>query len=203
MIAGYLARDTFLHRLPAGGKLLALAVLGCALPFIGPLVLPSLLLFGILAFYLLCGKEALQRLKTMRMLALLLVFIGVIQGLSVGWEAGIGAVLRLLVMVLLADLVTLSTTMQAMMTALQPILRPLARFGLSPQRIALAVALVLRFIPYLLASWRLRDEAYRARTGKAGGWRIIAPFIIETMHLADRVAETLDARGFGIETDKT
>ncbi|MEN3930248.1 energy-coupling factor transporter transmembrane protein EcfT [Microvirga sp. W0021] len=202
MIAGYLARDTFLHRISAGKKLLLLAGISVAFPFVHWIWFPGIVLSLVLVAYALCGREALKRLLAMRMLILFLVFIGLFQVYSTDWITGLNMVLRLLSMILLADLVTLSSTMQEMMNAIQPLLRPFARFGVSPHRVSLAVALVLRFIPYLLVSWRERDEAYRARTGKRGGIKIIAPFIVETMHLADRVAETLDARGFGINTDK-
>ncbi len=198
MIAGYLARETFLHKLPAGRKLLALAAIGLIFPFVPGWWLPAVVLLAALTLYALCGTEALNRLKVMRTLVLFLAFIGVIQGLGQGWAEALNVVLRMLAMVLLADLVTFSTTMREMMGAIEPLLKPFARFGLNPQRIALAVALVMRFIPYLLANWRERDEAHRARTGRGGGWRIIAPFIVETLRLADRVAETLEARGAGM-----
>lgn len=203
MIAGYLARDTFLHRISAGTKLISLACISVAFAFVSSLWVPIAMLAVILAIYGLCGKEALRRLAAMRMLLLFLLAVGAIQTFSVGWQAGLSSIVRLLAMILLADLVTLSTTMQEMMAALMPVLKPFRRWGVDPHRVSLAVALVLRFIPYLLANWRERDEAYRARTGKGGGWRIVAPFVVETMHLADRVAETLDARGFGIGADKT
>lgn len=203
MIAGYLARDTFLHRVSAKTKLIGLALIGMMFALVSPLWMSSAALVAILIVYLFCGKEAVQRLAAMRGLLLMLLVIGIIQTIAIGWEAGLTAVTRLLVMILLADLVTLSTTMQDMMAALQPLLRPFRRWGVDPHRVSLAVALVLRFIPYLVANWRARDEAYRARTGKSGGWRIIAPFIIETMNLADKVTETLNARGLGIDSDKS
>lgn len=202
MIAGYLARDTFLHRVSAKVKLIGLALIGVMFAFVSPLWMSSAALVTTLIVYLFCGKEVVQRLAAMRGLLLMLLVIGIIQTIAIGWEAGLTAVTRLLVMILLADLVTLSTTMQDMMAALQPLLRPFRRWGVDPHRVSLAVALVLRFIPYLVANWRARDEAYRARTGKSGGWRIIAPFIIETMNLADKVTETLNARGLGIDLDK-
>jgi ABC-type cobalt transport system, permease component CbiQ and related transporters len=203
MIAGYLARDTFLHRIPTGWKLIILAGISLAFPFITSIWIPAVMLCLILAVYVLCGREALMRLRTMKVLVPILLVIGAIQAITATWQDGLNSVIRLLAMILLADLVTLSSTMQSMMDALQPVLRPFARFGLRPRSLSLAVALVMRFIPYLLAAWRERDEAYRARTGKGASWRLVAPFIVETLHLADRVAETLDARGIGIRQTET
>ncbi len=202
MIAGYLAKETLLHRIPAKIKLIGLALIGVLFALVSPLWMSGGALIAILIVYLFCGKEAIQRLAAMRGLLLMLLFIGLVQAITIGWEAGLTSITRILAMVLLADLVTLSTTMQHIMAAIQPLLRPFRRWGVDPHRVSLAVALVLRFIPYLLANWRDRDEAYRARTGKSGGWRIIAPFIIETMNLADKVTETLNARGLGIGSDE-
>jgi len=199
VIAGYLARDTVLHRIPVYIKLLALAGVGLTLPFIQaiwPLVIGLAL---VLATYCACGREALRRLKFLRMFLLVLITIAVIQAMTTSWLAGAISVIRLLIMILMADLVTLSSTMQAMMDALQPVLKPFRYIGLNPRKLALAVALVMRFIPFLLAIWRERDEAYRARTGRKANWRLIAPFLAETLRLADKVAETLDARGIGTQ----
>lgn len=203
MIAGYLARDTVLHRIPVGAKLLVLAGVGLSLPFtdaIWPLVVG---LAAVFCCYWACGREAFLRLKFLRMLLPVLIAIGVIQAMTMSWSAAVISMARLLLMILLADLVTLSSTMQAMMDALHPVLRPFRCLGLNTRKLALAVALVMRFIPFLLAIWREREEAYRARTGRRANWRLIAPFLGETLLLADRIAETLDARGFGIRHDSS
>ena len=67
--------------------------------------------------------------------------------------------MRLLAMLLLADLVSMTTTMSALMEVLAPALRVLRPLGVNPRKMALAVALVLRFVPVLLTRWRAREEA--------------------------------------------
>jgi biotin transport system permease protein len=127
----------------------------------------------------------------------LLVIIGGLQGFSTHWKDGASVVLRLLLMVLVADLVTMTTTMSALMDAVEPLFRLLRPLGVNSRRIALSVALVLRFIPVLLANWRAREEAWRARSRRRVPLRIVVLFLIETLRLADQVAEALDARGYG------
>lgn len=197
MISGYLARDSLLHRLPAGLKLAGLAVLTLALvPVTSPIVLGGALA-AVIGVYGALGRDAVRRLAFLRSLMPLFLIIGFVHGLANDWWSAAGAVIRIVLMILLADLVTMTTTMQAMMDALAPVLRPLRVFGLDPRRLALAVALVLRFVPVLLEAWRARGEAWRARTGRRPSLRLVAPFLAEALRMADQVAESLDARGFG------
>lgn len=197
MISGYLARDSVLHRLPAGAKLGGLAVLTLLLvPVTSPLVLIGALVV-VLCVYLALGRDAVRRLAFLRTLLPLFLIIGVVHALANDWWSATGAVVRIVLMILLADLVTMTTTMQAMMDALAPVMRPLRVFGLDPRRLSLAVALVLRFVPVLLEAWRARGEAWRARTGRRVSFRLVAPFLAEALRMADQVAESLDARGFG------
>jgi biotin transport system permease protein len=197
MISGYFEGRSWLHRLPAGVKLSALCAISLASL---PVQDWRLLLAGLclcLATYASAGPGALRRLSNLRAFLPLLAILLALHALSGDWEAGFGAVIRLLTMVLLADLVSMTTTMQDMMAAVTPVLRLLKPFGIEPRKVALAVSLVIRFVPVLSANWQARSEAWRARTGRRASWRLIAPFIAETLRVADQVAESLDARGFG------
>jgi biotin transport system permease protein len=126
----------------------------------------------------------------------LLLIVGGVQAASSGWQAGAVVTLRLLALLLLADLVSMSTTMSALMQALTPALRALRPLGVQPRKVALAVALVLRFVPVLLMRWREREQAWKARTRRRIPPRLVAAFVADILQLADRVAEALDARGF-------
>lgn len=197
MMGGYFARRTWLHRLPAWLKLVLLAGISIALLPVQDWRILSLCLMLVGGVYLTLGADALRRLTLFRPLLPLLAIIFGLQAYSDGWEQGASAVLRLVVMVLTADLVTMTTTMTALMAAVEPLLRLLRLMGPDPRKLALAVALVLRFVPVLLANWRAREEAWRARSRRRVPLRIVALFLVETLRLADRVAEALDARGYG------
>lgn len=197
MIAGYLSGRSLLHRLPAGAKLMALAVLSVLIvPLSNPLLL-AMVLAAVLIVYSSFGRPGLRRLGQWRSLAPLLAVIFALQVWAASVEVALASVLRIAVMVLLADLVTLSTRLQDMMDALALPLRPLKRLGLDPERLALAVALVLRFVPVLLDTWRGREEAWRARSPRRPGLPLIGAFFSGALAMADQVAEALDARGFG------
>lgn len=196
MIGGYLDARSPLHRLPAGVKLVALAVLSVLLlPIEAPAVL-GLALGGVLLVYVRLGRRGMARLRQWLVLAPLLVIIGLLQLWAASWTVAAASVLRILLMVLLADLVTLSTRLEDMMDAVLVVLRPLQRFGLDTRRLSLAVALVIRFVPVLLASWQARVEAWRARSGRRVGLALVGAFFAGALRSADQVAEALDARGF-------
>lgn len=197
MMGGYLARTTWLHRLPAGVKLLTVAGMSLALLPVRDWRLLVLCLAVVGGLYGALGRDAMRRLSLFKPIVPMLVIIGGLQGLSNQWEDGASVVLRLLLMVLVADLVTMTTTMSALMDAVEPLFRLLRPLGVNSRKIALSVALVLRFIPVLMANWRAREEAWRARSRRRVPLRMIVLFLIETLRLADHVAEALDARGYG------
>jgi biotin transport system permease protein len=196
MISGYLARETYLHRIPAGQKLIALAVLSFAILPVDDWRLLAAFLLLTLAVFASLGREALKRVAGLKAMGWLLVIIFALHALTGDWQAGAVAVLRLLTMILLADLVSMTTTLQDMMQALMPLLRLLKPFGVNPKKLSLAVSLAIRFVPVFSAQWQARSEAWRARTGKKPSLRLIGPFLADTFRMADHVAESLDARGF-------
>ncbi|MFG1393310.1 energy-coupling factor transporter transmembrane component T family protein [Xanthobacter agilis] len=196
MIGGYLPGRSLLHRLPAGAKLIGLALLSVLLvPLDDPFVL-ALALAGVVLVYAGLGRAGVARLFQWRALLPVLVVIGALQLWATTPTVAAASLLRILLMVLLADLVTLSTRLQDMMDALMVALRPFERFGLDARRLSLAVALVLRFVPVLIASWHGRAEAWRARSPRRPGLALVGAFFTGALKGADQVAEALDARGF-------
>ena len=207
MVSLYVPGDSLLHRLPAGLKLILLALISAALmPVSNPVIL-ALVLAAALALYAALGREGLRQLRLIRPLLPILAIIIALHGLTGTMAEGATVALRLLAMVLLANLVTLTTRMDDMLAAIAPLFRPLTLFGLSPRRPALAVTLVLRFVPVLLAVFAGLSEAWRARTGRTTSWRLIAPLALQALMLSDHVAEALIARGgadgLGRRTGKT
>lgn len=196
MIGAPLSKQTWLHKLPAGFKLLFIASATVVFFWIkDPLVLLASLVL-VLFFYLALGYEAVRRLKPFRFMLPILIIVGVFQFLASGPAEALTSVSRLALMVLIADLVSMTTPMMTMMDAFLPVLRPLRHAGLDPSQLALAFALVIRFVPVLLDDWLQRREAWRARGGSHGSWRLVVPWIAGLLRIADRIAEALDARGF-------
>lgn len=199
MIGGYLAGHSLLHRLPAGVKLIGLAALSVLLVPVGDPFVLVLALAVVVIVYASFGRLGVARLFQWRPLLPVLLMIGALQLWAASFEVAAASILRILLMVLLADLVTLSTRLQDMMDALMVVLRPFERLGLDARRLSLAVALVLRFVPVLVAGWHGRAEAWRARSGRRPGLALVGAFFAGVLKNADQVAEALEARGFAAD----
>jgi biotin transport system permease protein len=188
--------ETPFHRLPTGAKLGLLCGFTIWLfAAHGPLPL-TLSLAAVMAAYATGG--ALFMATGARMLWPLWPFI-----LIVGvWHAVTGApwdgaiiILRMVTAVAAANLVTMTTRLDDMMAIFQRLARPLAPLGLPPRRLALAVALVIRFIPVLSRNAAQISEAWRARSPRKPRWRVLPALTLSAIDDADRVAEALRARG--------
>jgi len=195
MIPIYLSGNSWAHRLPAGFKLLAVAIAGLILFQVTSLFVYVACLAVVLIAYASLGRRGLEQLKLLRGLAVLLLLLLALHGVSGTLFEGIVIVLRLVVMILAANFVSITTRMDDMLAAVQPLFRPLEFLGLSPRKPALGVTLVLRFVPHLLQIFGMLQEAWQARTGSKKSWRLLAPFAIQSLSMSDHVAEALKARG--------
>jgi len=164
-----------------------------ALPFAGA---QGLVALAILILYALPGPVFLRH--GLRRLWPLWPFVVVV----VLWHAATGAphagaviVLRMLNAVALANLVTMTTPLFAMMAVVRRLLAPFARFGVNLRAIELAVAMVIRFTPVLAQKGGALAQAWRARSARRAGWRVIVPFLAVALDDADHVADALRARG--------
>ena len=140
------------------------------------------------------GAPGRSRLLGIKTLLPVVLGLGVFQGLVMDWNLALLSVTRLLLMIMLADLVTVTTPMQEMLRVIAPVLRPLQLFGLDHKRLALAVALVIRFIPLLLNQWQSQREAFMARSHRRPGLRLLIPFMSQALRRTDQIAESIAAR---------
>ncbi len=195
MISVFLSGDSWAHRLPAGVKLLAVAIGSLLLFRTETLWVFLVCLALVLAAYVSLGSGAVQRLRLLKGLSIFLAAILALHWLSGTVMDGVIAILRLCVMVLAASFVSMTTRMDDMLAAVMPLFRPLEWAGFSARKPALGVTLVLRFAPHLMEIFGVLREAYQARTGKRSSWRLIAPFALQALKMSDNVAEALAARG--------
>ncbi|MEH6830142.1 MAG: energy-coupling factor transporter transmembrane protein EcfT [Sulfitobacter sp.] len=189
------------HDWPAGGKLLALCLASVALFAARDLWLQVGAAAGVLTLYALPGRIFLRH--GMRRLWPLWPFVVVL----IAWHLATGVpregaiiALRMLSAVGLANLVTMTTALSDMMAVVNWLLRPFARLGVNLRGIELAAAMVIRFTPVLAQKGSALALAWRARSRRRAGWRVIVPFMVLALDDADHVAEALRARG-GFEMD--
>lgn len=208
-LALYVPRASPVHRLPAGAKLLALAV-GSVLLFVlssWPVVLGALagvLVVGLLTARLPAAALWRQARAVLWFLLALLVVHVVVDGWREGLDTGGLAVVRLLTLVLAAAVVTATSRVSAMVAVVERVCGPLRLVGVRPARIGLLVAMTLRFIPVVSERATRIREAQAARGGAVRGPRALAvtvvPLLVQVLVLAHTLAEALDARGADSES---
>ncbi|MEG0448091.1 MAG: energy-coupling factor transporter transmembrane protein EcfT, partial [Comamonas sp.] len=102
--------------------------------------------------------------------------------------------LRLICASTLGIALTITTRPSDLVEVLERLLKPLAPLGVSPERVALQLALMLRFTEHFFVQWKKLDDAHRLRTGKPGGLALIAPLTIHMLQASKRVADAIWAR---------
>lgn len=192
----YVARESPIHRLPAGTKLLTLFVFGVLVFLIRDWVLLLALLLGTLGLYAAARLGGRTVWAQLRPALALLVFFFVLQAFTVGWQAGLVTVLRFGVMILLASLVTLTTRVSDLLATLERATLPLARVGVNPAKVSLAISLTIRFIPVVVQVVSDVRDAQRARGIEKNMVALAVPVVIRTLKMADDVADAIDARSF-------
>lgn len=188
--------QTPLHRLPAPLKLALLCAVTLVLFQLDTILPLSAALTAIAALYLAQGRTfAGQGLRLLRPLWPFVLIVA----LWHLWQRDLGSgaviLLRLASAVAAANLVTLTTRLDDMIATLEGLAAPLRRIGLNPRTLALAVALVIRFLPVLSDRITQITEAFRARSPRRPGHRILIPATLAALDDAEHVAEALRARG--------
>ena len=89
----------------------------------------------------------------------------------------------------------MTTRLSDMIAVIRLLLAPLRRVGLSTGALEIAIALVIRFVPVLAQKGGNLAEAWRARSPRRAGWRIVAPLALMALDDAEHVAESPRARG--------
>jgi len=196
LISLYRQKTSWLHRLSAGAKLLALCMASVA---IFPLdTLSTLAILGLLTILLYASLSdgGLRELKVIVPLWPWFLIMWLFHYFGGDPLIGTVAVLKMALMILLANLLTLSTRQSDLLAAIQYGLSPLSFLGLSTRPLALAVSLMIRYIPVLLALIQQHQQAWQARGGRrAGRWRLIVPALIAALQIAEHAGESLAARG--------
>jgi biotin transport system permease protein len=191
--------ETALHRLTAGAKLAAIAGLGVLLGLTSHPAVLAAVFAGLWLAYLPLGLSEAARLP--RRLWPLWPFVLVIGG----WhlvrgtpDTGLVVILRMLIMFGAATLLMLTTRFDALLAAFSALLRPFARLGLPVNRIALALAMTVRFIPVLAQRASDLAQAWRARSARRPRHRLLVPLAIAALDEADHAAEALRARSASV-----
>jgi biotin transport system permease protein len=188
--------EIWAHKMSAGPKLAALALATSALfALTSPLAMVVALSLAA-ALYLTGGRVfAATGLRLLRPLWPFILIVALWHLWTGDPGGGAVIVMRMATAVALANFVTMTTRLSDMIAVFQWLARPLAPLGLSPRRLALALALTIRFIPVMLDRLAQITDSWRVRSPRRPRWRVLVPATLAALDDADRVAEALRARG--------
>lgn len=198
MLGLYLHRESVVHRLPAGAKLgglLLVTILVLALPGGWGALITGSIGAAVLVAARLPAKRVLAELRApVLMLTLLFGFQALLAG--GGWEETAVAVARFAALILLATLVTLTTRVMDMVDLFERLFGLLRPVGVNPAKMALMLALTIRFIPLLGEQVREVRMAQRARGVERNIAALFVPLLVKILTMADDLTAALEARGY-------
>ncbi|MDO4683171.1 MAG: CbiQ family ECF transporter T component [Lautropia sp.] len=190
----YSEHPTWLHRLGAGFKLGLMAVLGTLLFWLDTPLAMGVAGLGSLVLWISLGKAT---KPAHRLMVSVLIAASLVAAFHL-WmgrpELAFTSTVRLACASCLGMALTVTTRPAALITVLEKLLGPLRLVGVEPSRVSLQLALMMRFTEHFFVQWKKLDDAYRLRTGKAGGLRLIAPLTVQMLQTARRVADAIYAR---------
>lgn len=188
--------ETTAHGWPASIKLGLLCLATLLLFRVEDLALQGAFLAALLVLYSLPGRTFLK--VGLRRLFILWPFLLLVLLWHLAiWQVAEGLLIgsRMVVAVGMANLVTMTTKLSDMLAFIEKLCAPLRLFGVKTSTIALAMALVIRFVPVLVQKGEVLRLSWRARSRRRPGWRLVLPFAIAAIDDAEQVAEALRARG--------
>ena len=89
----------------------------------------------------------------------------------------------------------MSTPLPVLIDGFVRLCSPLRFVGLSPERLGLLIALMVRSIPALMDRWgALRRAAVARNLSKRMYWRLLIPWVVQAVDYATATARALRAR---------
>jgi biotin transport system permease protein len=192
----YVQGDSLLHRAPAALKLVVLLIAGAGLFMVhrpeGLAV--ALAVAGLLVA--LSGASVAAVWRHVRGLLLILAVVGAFTWYFDGGARAAEVLLRVAALVALALAVTLTTRTSDLIQVCERALCPFDKLGwVDAGRVALALALTLRFIPEIWRNYQDIREAQAARGLSRNALALSVPLLVRTLKRAEEVADAIDARG--------
>lgn len=123
--------------------------------------------------------------------------IVVVQALAGTAMAGVIVVANLVLALYATRLLTLTTPIPELVDAIAIVCRPLRVVRVDPDRVALAVAVMVRSLPHLLGAFDEVRDAATARGLRRNPVAYVAPVVVRAVAYAHATGEALAARGLG------
>lgn len=195
--AAYIKGNSFLHRLSAAVKIIAIAFIGLSL-YILPFQNIMLGLFSALFMGLIyqCALSIKLIFAYLRPFLFFLIFATFI---ALFYQPPLQALLysyRIFIMIAYSALLVLTTPVTAMLALFERFFALLKYIGINPQYPAMTLTLTIRAIPLIGGTIEGIAEAREARGLKARRFLIFLPAFMATLKTAHIMSEALEARGW-------
>lgn len=192
----YRPGTSWLHRLPAGVKLVGLGavIIAITVAVNSPqrlAIAAVVAAVGVVS----TGLPLRAVIVQLRQVFWVVGLVFVLQVLLTDWRRALVVCGVLLLAVTLAALVTLTTRTTDILDAAVRAMAPLARFGFPVQQVAMALALTIRSIPLVAEIVRQVEEARRARGLRFSPRIVFVQIIVGALRAADDFSEAVIARG--------
>lgn len=192
--------QTLWHRVPVGWKLLCVLLSTIVLFIVDSLLMQAvaLLVCGIL--YVLGGRDffmaGIQRLRFIWPFLLVILVWHILTDTA---AQGLMISLRLVAILGISNLMTMTSRLSDLLGLIHKGLTPFRLLGLNTRPIEIAVALVVRFTPVFIDKGHALGDAWKMRSHKKPGWRIVFPLSLAAIDDAEQVADALMARGGALQ----
>ncbi|WP_144755515.1 MULTISPECIES: energy-coupling factor transporter transmembrane component T family protein [Bartonella] len=200
MIGLYIPRDSFIHRLRPGIKLLFLTVCGTIIIMVSSIPFLGLFLLFVVLFYRVAKIPLNTVIKQFKSMGLLFILLFVFQTIFSSWLTGVEVILRLVILFSLSSLISFTTKVSDMVDSIEAGLQPFRFFGINPSKVSMVISMAIRFIPLLSEKFHEVREAQQARGLNTNLVALAIPLIIRTIRMASEVAEALEARSYDTDT---
>lgn len=197
----YVPGRSWLHRLPVGAKF-ALMLTVSLVPLVVRELWVSATLCAVTFLLLLVTRVDWRR--SVAIAPMIWVMGGLLLAYQLiwgAWPVGLMLVANLVVCLYAARILTLTTPAPVLLDALVVAARPVRLVGGSPERVGLAVALMVRSIPFLFGSFHDVRDAARARGLERNLLAQLTPVVVGAVAYARATGEALAARGLGEDDD--
>ena len=187
--------DTWLHRRPAGFKVLGLLVASIIVVGVhGPLTVAGELVavLGVVASTRMPWRILLRML---RQLAVVITLLAAYLLWQQGWVRAVESVGDLVTLALLATVLTATTPVDEMLDTITRALRPLRHLGVHPDSVALAFSLMIRSIP---TTFQIAEETRAAALARGLEYdprARLTPVVLRVVAHARATGDALHARG--------
>ncbi|MEX5294745.1 energy-coupling factor transporter transmembrane protein EcfT [Kocuria sp. CPCC 205268] len=196
LFGSYSPGTSLLHRVPLWAKGLGILAVTLAVVLSPAWPVPAALTASLLVAGSAAGVGARAWWQGLAPALPVLVLLAGYHVLTSGPAQAADVVLTVLVFLVLTRVLLHTTPLAELLDGVVRLCSPVRLIGADPERIGLAVSLMLRSIPFIVGAVGELRDAVRARGLRPDPVRLVTPAVIATVAYAERTGEALAARGF-------